>query len=476
MRASQIQRVLLYAILLPLALLTCIWYLLTVIGTCVLNLLPLSDDLTSVDSGTASSLADSGLGPIGLGSGGVVRGGSGDVPLNSAPLYTSTVITSYGPRTSWGDYPDTTSRKVFTYVPTETVTRTLINGDIGFYTYDGLSTYYTPTTVTRYGYQTITDWYTTTSRGYQYAARALPTAANAPAHEPAPLTDDTATPAPAPTPAPQAAAPIQKRAVPERHDLVKRRRGGGGGGGGGSISGEDAEAAFMSYIPNFLGLFWSFAVILWLLILPCTSGAPRSIASMSKTLLCFWVIGAASSLWTSIVIGVAAGRGSYVWGLWVCILVFAWLLTIALFGAWLWLRLWSRKHAKGQLYRSIESVEQDGVQDNHHVDPSNMGKGDGTPQPPQLAYAAYPGAYPTPPPPGTDPMQAYGQPISSVSPASPGSPPPAAPAGYVYALVPVPNGVQSSPSPPPTTPAIYPANMYQPQPVHAQGPQGPTHP
>lgn len=218
----------------------------------------------------------------------------------------------------------------------------------------------------------------------------------------------------------------------------------------------------MSYIPNFLGLFWSFAVILWLLILPCTStaSAPRSIASMTKTLLWFWLIGFASSLWTSIVIGVSTGRGAYVWGLWVCILVFAWLLTVALFATWLWLRQWSKKHANGQLYRSIESIEEDsGVQ----IDPSNLGKIEDTPQPPQLPYAAYPGACPTPPPPGTDPAQAYSLPAQPASP----PPPPAAPAGYVYALVPAPNGVQTTPSPPPTT---YPVNMYQPQPVQAQGP------
>lgn len=34
MKASKLQRVLLYALLLPLALLTCIWYLLQVITSC----------------------------------------------------------------------------------------------------------------------------------------------------------------------------------------------------------------------------------------------------------------------------------------------------------------------------------------------------------------------------------------------------------------------------------------------------------
>lgn len=38
MKATQTQRVLLYAVLFPLALLTCIWYLLQVIGTCALPL------------------------------------------------------------------------------------------------------------------------------------------------------------------------------------------------------------------------------------------------------------------------------------------------------------------------------------------------------------------------------------------------------------------------------------------------------
>lgn len=426
-------------------------------------------------------ILNSGLGPIGF-----------DEVFVPDSKITTTIITTYGPKYVTGYHDVRTSTLTRTFSEPIYNTTSVFDDFLSISRYTVL-TDFAVTTTTRlttyesYGlYQTLGS-YTTTSTSTIYG-RALPTPAPG---DSGTANDDAPAAAPTPAPTPLAAQPHIKRARSghERHELVKRRRGGSssGGGGGDGIS-ETAKFALQWDVPTFLGLFWSFAVILWMLILPCVGVTRplRSIAWMSKALLWFGLIGFAISLWFSIAVGVfMSEEGALMTGLRVCILVFSWLLTVALLATWFWLRLWGRKHANGQLNRSIESVEDDNAAGVVVQDTSNLKVDDPTP-PPHLAYAVSNTSYSTPTPTGTDLTQPYNQPQQPYNqpqplynqpqqpysqPASPPPGPPAPPAGYVYALVPAPNG--TSPSPP----NMYPANMNQPQPVPPQGyPQGYPHP
>lgn len=311
------------------------------------------------------------------------------------------------------------------------------------------------------GFHTVTTWlptyeFTIYSRALQTQALLEPSGCRGSA------------PAPTPTPAPSSPSVLEKGVDSrhERHELVKRRGGGGGGGGGGGASNEDVDRAFLYNVPQFLGLFWSFAVILWLLILPCksSSSGPRSIASMQKTLMWLGIIGLACSLYSSIASGVEKSRERIIWGISIVTLVFAWLTTITLFAIWIWLRLWARKNAHGMLQRSVEDVEEsNGANSVGVVGPSSP---DGKEEPATLELAYSSTGYLAPPPPGTGTgVQTHNQPLSQpyVQPASL----PPAPAGYTYALIPAASVNTVPPSPPPTT---HPANMYQSQPVQGQGP------
>lgn len=417
-------------------------------------------------SGTGSGSGSDG----GNGSGSGLGSGGGD-QLDSNPgsyrAMTRTTITGFGPVVTWMTGPQT---RYYTYTGSN-----LDIPRVATVTVRAASWVTTDAPWTSTIFPTRFEYFTRRRRALDTAAP-QPVATRrdgegrassaAPTHAPTP-TAASVVKERAPTPEMEAAPLARRQYGVSLDDLREAAESGGSAGYVGSVTMEaEVEAAFLNKVPNFLGLFWSAAVLIWLGILPCCSAksrakaAPRSLDSMEKTTLGFWISGLILSLYTVVVVGYNAGMSSYytATGLSVCIIVFIWLTTIVLFSVWLWLRRWGRKHAKGQLHRSMEAVEdEDAGIASPGSDPALESKVDAADMPLKLPYGAneaHSGAFPsTSSTPVTEQyaQPQYAQPAQSALPAQPTQPAygqtqfpyapptsqaPVAPAGYTYQLVP----------------------------------------
>lgn len=125
-----------------------------------------------------------------------------------------------------------------------------------------------------------------------------------------------------------------------------------------------AASVFAAYIPTFLVMFWSFAVLLWTLVVGFSSAlsAPRSLRSELAALAVFAALGAALMLWSMLGLLIPAGLAArrapevYIQLFHVLKLLWGWFLSLALVGAWVWERRWARRHAHGQLQQSMQTI------------------------------------------------------------------------------------------------------------------------
>lgn len=123
-------------------------------------------------------------------------------------------------------------------------------------------------------------------------------------------------------------------------------------------------AVFASILPTFLVIFWSFAVLIWLLVVAFSSpiSPQRSLRSEARTLAVFTWLGFALMVWQLlgffIPIGMVASKvpGLYVTVFMTLILVWGWLLWLALCIAWVYEWRWSKKNAHGQTQQSMKTL------------------------------------------------------------------------------------------------------------------------